>query len=76
MGWECPVCHKGNAPSTPKCLHCADAVAVAAPKKLDLSDLPKPQPDKLDRYKVTCATSGPATIGPSPQRRREFTVGD
>lgn len=29
IGWECPVCHKGNAPSTPKCLHCAEAPQYA-----------------------------------------------
>ena len=25
VGWECPVCHKGNAPFASKCGHCAGA---------------------------------------------------
>lgn len=25
VGWECPVCHKGNAPFANRCEHCARA---------------------------------------------------
>lgn len=80
MGWECPVCHKGNAPSTPKCLHCAEATPPAPtlldPKKLE--DLLKPQPcwpsvpgplygpgDPPLKYEVTCS---------SPHRAPEFVA--
>ena len=31
IGWECPVCRKGNAPHAAKCGHCADTPTATPP---------------------------------------------
>ena len=45
IGWECPVCHKGNAPKTEKCLHCAEQLNWSIPQWT-------PDPDS-EPFKIT-----------------------
>lgn len=49
-GWECPVCHKGNAPFALKCGHCA--ASSASPSVRPDADTPSTWVEKFAKRHV------------------------